>query len=66
MRRWPLSVFWMTYIELMDSPILLELLCADHEGDWYQHLFCIQDDSLVLCYGQSQLCKDIFLFTMLK
>jgi len=38
--RGPVSAFWMTYIDLVE--ILLGLIRADREGDWYLHLACIR------------------------
>ena len=38
--RGSLAAFWMIYIDLVE--ILLGLLMADREGDWFLHLSCIQ------------------------
>lgn len=39
--RGPLAAFWMTYVEMIE--LLLGLLRADREGNWYLHLSCIRD-----------------------
>ena len=36
----PLSKFWMQYVEMVE--IMLGLLHADWEGNWYLHLACIR------------------------
>ena len=36
----PLSKFWMQYVEMVE--IMLGLLWADREGNWYLHLACIR------------------------
>jgi hypothetical protein len=36
-----LTAFWMNYIDMVD--LLLGLIRADREGDWYLHLACIRE-----------------------
>ena len=43
----PLSSFWMSYVDIVES-ILLGLLRAAREGDWNLHMFAIQEMIVVL------------------